>query len=146
MMLNTSLSKLIVALFAGLVLGVSAGPAQATPLDPDSDIKSGWRICNQTPYGVWLAHSIFEAGTWTTKGWEYVSGKSCFVVQDRLTNRYAYYYADRAHTSYSGELNLCVDMMIDFTYTDKLESCPISSVKFIEVDFDGRQSHTIDLN
>ena len=122
------------------------GNAYADATDPNSPLTTGWRVCSKVQKSVWLAVSIYERKNWTTKGWFRVRPNKCAVVQYRLTNRFAYYYAETARFSFSGPKNLCGIRARNFEISKPVTWCRDGEkIGFNELDFKGQNGRTVTL-
>ncbi len=122
--------------------------ALSTAADAEDSLSSGWQICNQNEEKIWYAVSYVDAsdGEWVTRYWFPVDVGECSIVQDTITNRYAYYYATTAFGYvYSGEKPLCVTMLNNGGYRGDGDNCLSELRNFREVDFNGYRARTLTL-
>jgi len=110
----------------GLMGGVAIALGLASHLVAAAPAKAGLKFCNKSNQGtvyIALAYPADET-SWTTKGWLTLEqGKCGNFIEDKLTNRYFYYFAESDKDySWKGTHPFCVSSK-RFNFANASKQC-----------------------
>ena len=146
------LNLAIVALFATPSFGQSfQRQAEQPNAISGKAFINGWRLCNESGLEpVWVAYSYYDQNDWVTGGWRELSDGECTIIQDRITNKTAYYHASTSSLKHvwGKDIEFCVHPSKQFKYFGDKKSCSAGqeSYRFNEVDLSGTLVYTSTLS